>query len=63
MNLRILFATLLLSSQALLNAQEKLPTNDTSTSPPPAWEQIRRVPLSGGRRAFWNGAGGYNATN
>ena len=46
MNLRILFATLLLSSHALLNAQEKLPTSDTSTSPPPSWEQIRRVPMS-----------------
>ena len=33
------------------------------TSPPPSWEQFRRVPMSGGLRAFWNVAGGDNATN
>ena len=46
MNLRILFATLLLSSHALLNAQEKRPTNDNSTSPRPASDQTRRGPMS-----------------
>ena len=29
----------------------------------PAWGQIRRVPMSGGLRAFWNVSGGDNDTN
>ena len=41
----LLFA-LVLSSHALLNAQEKPPTNDNSTSPRPASDQIRRGPMS-----------------
>ncbi len=63
MNLRILFATLLLSSHAELKAQEKIQPSDNNTLPPPSWEQIRRVPMSDGLRAFWNVAGGDNATN
>jgi hypothetical protein len=63
MSVRILLASLLLSSPALLNAQEKPPTKDNTTSAPLPWEQIRRVPMSGGLRAFWNVAGADNATN
>jgi hypothetical protein len=63
MNLRILSAGLLIASQALLSAQEKLPTSDNNAPPPPAWDQIRSVPMRGDLRAFWNVAGGDNATN
>ncbi len=62
-NLRILSATLLLSSQALLGAQDKVPTGDTVNSHPPSWDTIRSAPMSGGLRAFWNVAGGDNAAN
>jgi hypothetical protein len=62
-NIRILSAALLLASHVLLNAQEKLPAGDPSGTPPPSWDQIRRVSMSGGLRAFWNVAGGDNATN
>jgi hypothetical protein len=55
--------TMQMLSKSLLNSQEKLPTSDASTPPPPSWDQIRRVPMSGGLRAFWNVAGGDNATN
>ncbi len=52
-------ATLLFSplTQSALAA-----TNDT-VAPPPAWEQVRRVTMSGGLRAFWNVHGGDNAAN
>jgi hypothetical protein len=63
MSVRILLASLLLSAPALLNAQEKPPTQDNGTASPPSWEQIRPVPMSGGLRAFWNVAGGDNPTN
>jgi hypothetical protein len=63
MNLRISFTTLLLSFHAVLNAQESTPAAETRTAQPPAWDQIRRVRMSGGLRAFWNVAGGDNATN
>ena len=46
MNLRILFATLLLSSHAQLNAQEKQ-SNNNITVPPASGEQIHRDPTSG----------------
>jgi hypothetical protein len=62
-NIRTLSAALLLASHVLLNAQEKLPAGDPSGTPPPSWDQIRRVSMSGGLRAFWNVAGGDNATN
>jgi hypothetical protein len=63
MNLRILSASFLIASQALLNAQEKLATSDNNAAPPPDWGQIRSVPMRGDLRAFWNVAGGDNATN
>ena len=36
-------------------------TNAAAT--PTAWDQIRRVPMRGGLRVFWNVAGGDNAAN
>jgi hypothetical protein len=46
MSLRILFATLLFSAHALLNAQAKLPTSDNSALPPISREKARQVPVS-----------------
>ena len=63
MPLRFAFITLLLASHALLEAQEKPPVSVTQPATPTPWEQIRRVPMSGGLRAFWNVAGGDNPTN
>ncbi|MEY5015613.1 MAG: hypothetical protein RIS92_1971 [Verrucomicrobiota bacterium] len=63
MNLRILFAPLMLASQALLYSQESQPTHEKSTQPPPSWGQIRSAAMSGGLRVFWNVAGGDNPTN
>ena len=63
MSVRVLLVALLSSSGALLNAQEKPPTQDDGTASPPSWEQIRPVPMTGGLRVFWNVAGGDNATN
>ena len=63
MSVRILLASLLLSSPALLNAQESPSTKESGAARPPSWEQIRPVPMSGGLRAFWNVAGGDNPTN
>jgi hypothetical protein len=63
MNLRILLATLLLYFSALLNAQEKPTTLGASTAPPPSWDHIGKITMNGGLRAFWNVAGGDNATN
>lgn len=63
MPLRFVFITLLLASPALVKAQEKSPAGEAQTSAPAPWDQIRRVPMSGGLRAFWNVAGGDNPTN
>jgi hypothetical protein len=63
MNLRILTASLLLATPVLLNGQVNLPNSDNNAAHPPAWEQIRSVPMRGDLRAFWNVAGGDNATN
>ena len=45
---------LLLAPLAAISA-----TNDT-VAPPPAWDQVRRVTMSGGLRVFWNVHGGHN---
>ena len=63
MSVRTLLALLLFSAPDLLNAQESPSTKESGAAKPPSWEQIRRVPMSGGLRAFWNVAGGDNATN
>ena len=43
---------------------KRMATAMMSLSPvPPSWNEVRPVPMRGGLRAFWNVAGGDNATN
>lgn len=56
----MLTLTALLLAPLAVQAQ---PADTGSTAPPPSWDQIRRVPMSGGLRAFWNVGGGDKATN
>ena len=50
-------------TSALSAAPEKSTLPVSKKTAPAPWDQLRRVPMSGGLRVFWNVSGGDSATN